>query len=132
MAEGPVILIVDDDPLLGGVIEACLDFEGADVRTAHTLAAARDALVDDIDHVVLDRRLPDGDGLDLLPDVSDQCPEADVVVFSAYDDDGSGPADLVRVPKTDVAALVDLLGLERDGVPVVGAAADPIPPVGSA
>src|SRR3954469_5825359 len=103
MAPGPIILVVDDDPLLGGVIEACLDYEGAAVRTAHTLEAARSALSEDLDHVVLDPRLPDGDGLDLLPELRERCPQADIVVFSAYDDEV--PEGVVSVPKTDVAAL---------------------------
>ena len=109
---GPVILIIDDDPLLGKVIEACLDFEGADVRTAHSLDHARAALSSDIDHVVLDRRLPDGDGLDLVDDITRLAPRARIVVFSAYDD-GGGHVALPRVPKSDVATLVQLLGLER-------------------
>lgn len=109
---GVVILVVDDDPVLGKVVEACLDFEGAEVRTAHTLSDAREALHPDLDHVVLDRRLPDGDGLELLEDLDRACPDAAVVVFSAYDDPG-GPDDLQRVSKADVSGLIDLLGLER-------------------
>jgi CheY-like chemotaxis protein len=113
-ATGPVILVVDDDPLLGRVVEATLDFEGATVRTAHSLAEARDELKPDIDHVVLDRRLPDGDGLELVDELKRACPAARIIVFSAYDLDG-GPVDLPRVPKSDVATLVALLGLERPG-----------------
>ncbi|MCU1356149.1 MAG: sigma-54 dependent DNA-binding response regulator [Acidimicrobiales bacterium] len=118
---GPVILVVDDDPLLGKVVEACLDFEGAEVRTAHSVADARRSLATDIDHVVLDRRLPDGDGLDLLSDLAERCPDAAVIVFSAYDD-GDGPAGLTRVPKANISSLVDLLGLESMGPETVAAA----------
>lgn len=106
----PVILLVDDDPLLGDVVAACLDFEGAVVRTAHTLAAARESLHPSLAHVVLDRRLPDGDGLDLLPDLRDVCPDVPVVVFSAYDDPSD--VDLPHVAKSDIATLVDMLELE--------------------
>ncbi len=109
-----VILVVDDDPLLGRMVEACLDFEGAEVRTAHTLAAAREAIGLDLDHVVLDRRLPDGDGLDLLPDLAERCPDVPVVVFTAYDEGGL-PDGMVSVPKADLARLVDLLGLGSRG-----------------
>jgi CheY-like chemotaxis protein len=106
----PVILLVDDDPLLGDVVAACLDFEGAEVRAAHTLAAAREALDPGLAHVVLDRRLPDGDGLELLPVLRERCPDVPVVVFTAYDD--ASDVDVPHVPKSDIAALVDLLALE--------------------
>lgn len=112
LSVGPVILVIDDDPQLGTVVEACLDFEGATVRTAHTMEAARTELRADIDHIVLDRRLPDGDGLDLLDEIAKLSPRARVIVFSAYDD-GGGHVDLPRVPKSDIATLVQLLGLER-------------------
>lgn len=111
----PVILLVDDDPLLGDVVAACLDFEGAVVRTAHTLAEAREALDPALAHVVLDRRLPDGDGLDLLPDLAASCPDVPVVVFTAYDDPAE--VDVPHIAKSDVAALVDLLGLEVQPAP---------------
>lgn len=108
--KAPVILVVDDDPMLGKVVEACLDFSGAQVLTAHTLAAARQALDPSLAHVVLDRRLPDGDGLDLLPDLEARCPDVPVVIFTAYDD----PLNDFRIPrvdKADVSGLVDLLDL---------------------
>jgi two-component system response regulator AtoC len=111
-SEGPVILVVDDDPLLGQVVAACLNFEGAQVLAAHTVADAREQLRPGLAHIVLDRRLPDGDGLDLLPDLAARCPDVPVVVFSAYDD-AAGPADLPRIDKADVAGLVELLGLEE-------------------
>ena len=114
---GPMILVVDDDPLLGKVVEACLDFEGADVRTAHTLGAAREELRHlntSIAHVILDRTLPDGDGLELLDELARHCPDAAIVVFSASDD-LRGPEDLKRISKADVSGLVDHLGLEEIG-----------------
>lgn len=112
----PVILVVDDDPVLGRVVEACLDFEGAEVRVAHTLAAARDALADDLDHVVLDRMLPDGDGLELLPDLAERCPGVPIVVLTAYEH-LEGADHLPRVDKADIASLCDVLGLEPSAEP---------------
>ncbi len=61
---------------------------------------------------MLDRRLPDGDGLELLPDLAERCPALTVVVFTAHDQ-GDLPDGLVSVPTSDLARLVDLLGLER-------------------
>ena len=37
------------------------------------------------DVLLLDVRLPDGDGLTALPQIRKQCPETAVVMFSAYD-----------------------------------------------
>jgi CheY-like chemotaxis protein len=106
----PTILVVDDDPMLGGVVASCLDFEGASVLTAHTLADARPLLDEGLHHIVLDRRMPDGDGLELLDDIQARCPEVPVVVFSALDD-GAEPAHVQRVDKSDMATLVQVLGL---------------------
>ena len=39
-----VVLVVDADPLFGMMVEACLDFEGAQVESVGTLAEAREAL----------------------------------------------------------------------------------------
>ena len=110
-ARAPVILVVDDDPVLGRVVEACLDFEGAEVRVAHTLAEARQVLTDDLDHIVLDRMLPDGDGLDLLDDLAEHCPGVPIVVLTAYED-LERPDHLPTVDKADIASLCDVLGLE--------------------
>ena len=105
-----MILIVDDDPLLGRLVEACLDFEGARVEAVHSLAAARPELRPSLSHVVLDRHLPDGDGLDLLPDLTRCCPDVPVVVFSAVDD-AAEPPGVARVDKSDIATLVEMIGL---------------------
>ncbi|KAB7790692.1 response regulator transcription factor [Bifidobacterium leontopitheci] len=62
----PAILLVEDDPSLGSMLKEMLD---ADYRTtwARTLHEAHDALSrHGFDALVVDRRLPDGDGLDLI------------------------------------------------------------------
>jgi DNA-binding NarL/FixJ family response regulator len=67
-----------------------------------------------LDHLVLDRRLPDGDGLELLADLADRCPDVPVVVFTAHDE-GDLPDGMVSVPESDLARLVKLLGRQRPG-----------------
>jgi len=106
----PVVLVVDDDQLLGGLVEACLDFEGASVQSAHTLAEARSLLDPTLAYIVLDRHLPDGDGLELLGELHARCPGVPIVVYSSLDD-AAEPEGVQRLPKTDIAALVDLIGL---------------------
>ncbi|WP_293224688.1 sigma-54 dependent transcriptional regulator [Ottowia sp.] len=61
------ILVVDDEPDLCTLYELTLLREGHQVRTAGTLAQARQCLAEqDFDAVITDMRLPDGDGLGLL------------------------------------------------------------------
>ena len=57
-SETPTVLIVDDNrPLADGFAEAMDD--DCETLTAYTAAEARESLHDDIDAVLLDRRLPD-------------------------------------------------------------------------
>src|SRR5207245_10535201 len=86
--EPPGILIVEDDEAARGLIRLALELEGAAVLEATSVSQARDELCSVIDGVVLDRRLPDGDGLELVPAVRRKCPQARIVVSSAFDDDG--------------------------------------------
>ena len=61
------ILLVEDDANVLTLLRACLARNGYDVTTAGTLAEARRRLErsDDCGLVILDRRLPDGDGASL-------------------------------------------------------------------
>lgn len=60
------ILIVDDDPDILTVLKANLRLHGFDVDTAASCAEAEERLKEHLpDLVVLDRKLPDGDGMEL-------------------------------------------------------------------
>ena len=60
-------LLVEDEEELGGVLSAALTRRSCSVDLARTLEEARDYLtLGAFDVIVLDRRLPDGDGLTLL------------------------------------------------------------------
>ena len=61
------LLLVEDDPALGGAIRDYLTREAYVVDWATTLAAARASLSAEHGSVILDLGLPDGDGLALLP-----------------------------------------------------------------
>jgi DNA-binding response OmpR family regulator len=63
------ILVVEDDPAVGPALRDLLAREGYAVRLVGSLAEARRALDATIDAVLLDRRLPDGDGIDLLAEL---------------------------------------------------------------
>ena len=66
------VLVVEDEAAVAAALRDLLEREGYAVRLAPTLAAARLALAPDagpVDLVLLDWRLPDGEGIDLLKEL---------------------------------------------------------------
>jgi two-component system response regulator AtoC len=84
----PSVLVVDDERSFRLLAEEALTTEDFDVRTAGTLARARvelDKAAPDV--MILDRRLPDGDGIDLLRELSQAGTlTSQVIVVTAYAD----------------------------------------------
>ncbi|HWQ93540.1 MAG TPA: response regulator, partial [Clostridia bacterium] len=80
------VLIVDDDADLRSVLRAL--FEGDyQVSEAETGAALQKNLSQDQpDVVLLDVKLPDADGLELLPQMKKRWPETEVIVLTGFDD----------------------------------------------
>ncbi|MFQ5500739.1 MAG: sigma-54-dependent transcriptional regulator [Phycisphaerae bacterium] len=79
------VLIVEDEPLLASNIREKLEAAGHQVKVAHTCTdaiAANDAFSPDA--IVLDLRLPDGDGLKLLPKLKEVSPACGVIVVTAH------------------------------------------------
>ena len=71
MTEASKLLIaVEDEPRNAALLEAILERSGYRLRIASDLAEARALLAEATpDLVLLDRHLPDGDGLDLIPEI---------------------------------------------------------------
>jgi len=63
------ILVIEDEKSLAGFIEQTLRQHGFAASVATTLADARSMLGQPYDAVICDRRLPDGDGLDLVKEL---------------------------------------------------------------
>jgi two-component system KDP operon response regulator KdpE len=86
----PTILHVEDEELNRALLRAVLArssdprLNGATIEEARTLARARELLRDrDVDLVLMDVRLPDGSGLDLVREIKADRPDLGVVVMSA-------------------------------------------------
>ncbi|PZR10517.1 MAG: sigma-54-dependent Fis family transcriptional regulator [Archangium gephyra] len=106
-------LLVDDDRAFLAIAAAALQREGAQVTLAHSLHEARSRVAGaEFELVVLDRRLPDGDGLEFLPELRRALPDAVVVMVTAHGDIASA-VEAVRLGATDYLAkpieLSDLL-----------------------
>ena len=80
------ILIVDDDPDVRESLAAALNRDGTTIRVAESATRALGMLVPAPDIILLDVRMPDMDGLELLPLLRERVSSADVVLMTAFDD----------------------------------------------
>ncbi|HKL49578.1 MAG TPA: sigma-54 dependent transcriptional regulator [Wenzhouxiangellaceae bacterium] len=78
-------LIVDDEPDLRELLELTLSRMGIDVDAAEDLADARTRLAENrYDFCLTDMRLPDGNGLSLIKQISRDYPDMPVAMITAY------------------------------------------------
>jgi DNA-binding NtrC family response regulator len=95
----PVVLVVDDEPLIRWSLAEGLAEKGYCVRQAASGAEARKAVEAAGDEplvIVLDLRLPDVADLSLLREIRSRRPDAPVVMMSAHgtDEDARGAGRL--------------------------------------
>jgi GGDEF domain-containing protein/ActR/RegA family two-component response regulator len=103
MADAPRILVIEDDAGIRRLVRTGLELEGFAVIEAATLAQARSVQTERVAGVVLDRQLPDGDGLDIYDELRERYDGTVVVMHSA----DAVPASYAQVAKGDVSALVE-------------------------
>ncbi|WP_421912090.1 sigma-54-dependent transcriptional regulator [Marinobacter sp.] len=117
-----LILIIDDEPRLVRSLQLALEADGYRIETAHTGNVGIETALDrQPDLVLLDLRLPDLSGLEVLKQLQLQLPACPVVMFSAHGDikvaiDAvkSGALDFITKP-FDIHELKSLIArtLER-------------------
>jgi len=86
MTDRPTVLVVEDDRDLADLYAAWLEGDH-DVRTANSAAEALDQFDGDIDVVLLDRRLPESSGDDVLAELRETGSDVQIAMVSAVDPD---------------------------------------------
>ena len=85
MTDLPHVLVVDDDHELCELLSLRIEAKGFRVSAAHGVREALDRLGrEHVDAVLLDLRLADGDGFDVLDAVAKRTPELPVTVVTAH------------------------------------------------
>jgi len=80
----PTVLVVDDEQLIRWSLATRLSEEGYRVVEAESAAAALDRAREGVDLVLLDYRLPDGDGLAVLKKIKEHDPDILVILLTAH------------------------------------------------
>jgi two-component system, NtrC family, response regulator AtoC len=80
----PTILVVDDEPLIRFALSERLTEDGYRVIEADTAAAAMSKSGDGVDLILLDYKLPDGDGIEVLKHVKANSPDVVVILLTAH------------------------------------------------
>lgn len=100
------VLLLEDDLTLGGTLKMALEIEGFEIIWAKTIDLARQHLaVHTFDVHLLDWNLPDGKGIDLLPEILEMGAAPKVLFLTAQTDETSaiealsrGALDYIRKP----------------------------------
>lgn len=83
---GNLILIIDDEPDICQLLQLSLTKQGYKVKYVHALKDGLQFLRQQTPDVLfLDIHLPDGSGLDILPQIKADYPDLPVISISAYD-----------------------------------------------
>jgi DNA-binding response OmpR family regulator len=83
-SESGTVLVVDDEPEVADVYALRLETE-FDTRTAYGGEEALATVDDDVDVVLLDRRMPDLSGDDVLAEIREQGHDCRVIMLTAVD-----------------------------------------------
>ncbi len=79
------ILIIDDEEKLRNLLARIISYEGFDVYQAGDCKTASRRLAEnDIDVVLCDVRLPDGNGIDFSKELKVKYPIIEIILLTAY------------------------------------------------
>src|SRR5215472_7049106 len=78
------ILLVDDNPAFVENLAEILQAEGYSVSSSSTCSAALAEAANGFDLVLVDVRLPDGDGTVLTKKLKELSPESEVILLTGY------------------------------------------------
>ncbi|MBZ5555528.1 MAG: sigma 54-interacting transcriptional regulator [Acidobacteriia bacterium] len=120
----PEILLVDDDPGIRFGFSRYLAKSGFVIKEAESLADAKASIsVQRFDAVILDMNLPDGNGLDWIPEIRENYPTTAIIVITGAGDISSAVEAMRRgadnfVPKP--VGMEDLVVFLRKSLEVGG------------
>jgi len=80
------VLVLEDEASLRDILALILEDFGYEVEEAGTLAEAREKLEEKggFDLALVDLRLPDGFGMELVREIKSKSPETEVIIITAY------------------------------------------------
>ena len=79
------ILIIDDEKQLRNLLKRIIDLEGFKVEEAETIKAGFDVLKrKEIDVILCDVKLPDGNGIDFVKEAKEKYPLTEIILLTAY------------------------------------------------
>lgn len=79
----PYLLIIEDDPIHADLLAKISQEAGFQTKQCYTLACAKNQL-SQVDAIVMDLRLPDGESIDLLRDLREDNPTLPVLLITGY------------------------------------------------
>ncbi len=81
----PVVLIIDDEEKLRSLLKRIITLEGYTVLDTGTVAAARQMLATkNVDIVLCDVKLPDGNGVEFVKEMRGAYPYLEIILLTAY------------------------------------------------
>lgn len=122
LAAKPAVYVVDDDPDVLGSLRFLLETDGFDVRTFRTGAAMLRALGPaSVDCFVIDYKMPDMNGVDLVSRLRNRHIAVPVILITGYPDENisaraeaAGVQHVLRKPLLDDSLLAHVRGAIRE------------------
>jgi len=123
MADGPCVLLVDDEARILSALRRCLRREGFEILTAESAAEALRILdTHPVDAIISDQKMPGGSGLALLTAAARRRPDAARLLITGVTDEipraaleAAGVCALITKPWDDArlkATLRRALGID--------------------